>query len=276
MVERNAWYAIPTCNPGRAREVLPRWRAQGWGIALMVDEGRAPEFEALADVLFEANLFPGWCRTACFLSRYLVAFHGAKLVATGGDDIEPPVMGVQDVDRWSFEPFDAKPVSGDDAVRIMESHFPDGMGVVQPTGDDLDGVDRICGSPWFGLGWILMGYSGVGPVWPGYLQYYADEELKVVSEKLGMLAQRPDIRQVHHHWTRVGGWPKTDYQERNDRAFMGRDGELFACRRASGFPMSSVGDPGEQKRWPAPIVAQFEDGKYGGMLAGFGVRKVKP
>jgi len=206
------WYAIPSASPERAAKCLARWRDQGYLTAVLIDTGQPrPE----ADLVLEEALWPGYYRSVNQLVR---AIGNADIVVAGGDDLYPdPTRDAEELGLAFFR------------------RFSDGFGVMQPTGDDLDGTDRICGSPWFGAGWIARAYQGEGPFFPGYDVFFGDEELKNVTERLGVLWQRRDVVQYHDHWIRPGGPPKTDYQTRNDRFWAG-DKALFASRQAAGFP----------------------------------------
>jgi hypothetical protein len=99
----------------------------------------------------------------------------------------------------------------------------------------MDGVDRICASPWFGRGWLDRAYGGRYPVWPGYSNFFGDQELKEVSTKLKVLWQREDLVQYHDHWARPGGPEKTAYQKKNDASWK-RDENLYKSRMLAKFP----------------------------------------
>ncbi len=148
----------------------------------------------------------------------------ADVIITGGDDISPVMeKTAQEIALECFQ------------------KFPDGFFVMQPTGDDMPGVHNICASPWFGKGWIKRAYQGMHPVWPDYVAFYGDEELKEVAWRLKVLWQRDDLVQYHHHWARRGGPAKTDYQAANDK-WWDHDKAIFVKRKSQNFP----------KMWPVP------------------------
>lgn len=143
------------------------------------------------------------------------------------------------------------------------ARFPDGFGIMQPVGDTMDGTDRICGSPWMGRGWIDRANLGTGPLWSGYVGFYADEELFEVSRALrngdhSCLEQRADLCQFHEHWTRhgaPGAGSRPAYSEFS-QSWWTRDQELFKKRKEAGFPGSSplpaAGFPTARKILRAP------------------------
>jgi len=210
------WYAIPSASMIRAGACLHKWRRRGFRTAVMIDPGTVVDHTNLADRVICVDPYPGYWQASVMLCRDVL--DTADIVVCGGDDIYPdPDANPQRIAAEFYE------------------RFPDGFGVMQPTGDDLDGTDRICGSPWFGKAWIEEAYDRNGPFWPGYEAFFGDEDLFNVAKMLGVLWQRPDLTQFHDHWIRPGGPKKTDYQIRNDR-FWEYDQKLFNERKAAGFP----------------------------------------
>ncbi|HLO42593.1 MAG TPA: hypothetical protein VK176_16340 [Phycisphaerales bacterium] len=212
------WFAIPTANPAAAARNLPRWRAMGYRVAVLQDRRRFPVPEA--DLVFTPSTeYLGWGTSVSLLSRMLV-IAGADIVVTGGDDMQPdPRHRAEEIGRQFIE------------------HFGGTLGVMQPTGDDMPGVDRICGSPWLGRQWIIDGYGGMGPVPTCYRHFYADEELKLVAERQGKLWMRPDLVQHHEHWSRTG--------QRHEVAevlqtYWAEDQGTFINRQMCGFPGSML------------------------------------
>lgn len=208
------WYVIPSANPPRATECLARWKAQGYSTAVVVDQGMA---QVPADFWGQIQPYPGYFPTVNQLIQKL--WDQADLFVTGGDDMYPdPNLTAQELAAQFFE------------------RFPDGYGVMQPTGDrGIPGVDNICGSPWIGKAFIERTYGGKGPFWPFYYAYYGDEELCVVAKQLGVLWQRQDVTQHHAHFSRPGGLQKQPYQSHNER-YWKRDQTIFFERKRAGFP----------------------------------------
>lgn len=207
----SVWYAIPSANPLRADMCLAKWKERGYRTAVLLNCGFG---QAKADLVINSASYPGYWRATNALCRMI---GDADIVVAGGDDISPdPNANPQQVAREFYE------------------HFPDGFGVMQPTGDDLDGTDRICGSPWFGRAWLLESYRGRGPFCEDYIAFFGDEELFCVAQRLDALWQRVDLKQYHDHWMRGG--PQTDYQQGNLSAHWESDKRMFASRKAADWP----------------------------------------
>lgn len=186
----------------------------GYRTAVLIDQGAPRPRDA--DLILESSPWPGYYQS--FLRLVAAIGPRADIVITGGDDITPDFKRpAEAIGREFFE------------------RFPDGFGIMQPLGDDMPRSETICPSPWVGRGWIERAYGGRGPVWPEYIGFFGDQELKEVAEKLGVLWQRRDLIQYHDHWSRPGGPAKTEYQKRND-AYWAADEKLFYSRRAEGFP----------------------------------------
>ena len=213
-------YCIPTCNPERAATAASRWHAKGYLVYLECESGRGVSISAAgADHVLLLDEYPGYSVASSRLAK-LAVDGGADIVVFGGDDMDPDqTMTAQEI-----------------GVQYLE-HFQGSLGVMQPTGDspEIFGTDRICGSPWLGRDWVLRAYGGRGPLWPGSHQFFMDEELQNVAKKLGVLWQRPELTQKHHHWLLYGIQTKTDYQKSND-SWWTPDETLFKQRKAAGFP----------------------------------------
>ncbi len=205
---------FPSCNPERAATARDRWRAKGYAVHVWVEESFLASFEA--DSLVRSATYPGYWCAVNHLAKAAVA-SGADIVVAIGDDMDPDPRPAQDIGAEYL------------------ARFPDGFGVMQPTGDPLDGTDRICGSPWLGRGWVEEAYGGAGPLWSGYKQFYGDEELLNVATKLGVLWQRKDLTQYHHHW--VGGRVQPmHYQTRNSGLYWEHDQKMFFGRKKATWP----------------------------------------
>jgi hypothetical protein len=208
------WYAIPSASPERCRQTLPRWRAQGYKIAVLqnVERGEIP-----ADLAVWANAYPGWAESINILTRTVVP-RTAALVVSGGCDMLPDPN------------HDAQSLAGDFFRR-----FPDGFGVMQPHGDEFRNARHYCGSPFLGRGWIDTMYQGHGPMCGAYRHNWADLELYWVAKGLGALWERPDLTHWHEHLDRARavtpGWWTRNVQS-HDR----HDVELYLRRAGANFP----------------------------------------
>lgn len=217
-------YAIPTANADLATERLARWKARGYGTAVLAN---GPAYQAAvgnADRVFRCETYPGWARSVNILCSNLTA----DIVITGGDDMDPdPKADPQQVAREFVE------------------HFGGLYGVMQPTGDRWGEnesatspsgpvSERICGSPWMGREFYTRWNGGLGPLWPAYVHNFADEELCETLKLHGLLWQRRDLTHHHDHWLRTGR-RMPDYM-RAPMAAWDRDQKLLRQRKRTGFP----------------------------------------
>lgn len=217
----NVYVLIPTAQKEHVPRVLSQWRDRGYKVGLFCDPGFV---KVTCDMLIQSR-YPGVWKAWNMLAKTAFA-NDADVVVLAGDDMLPdPIRSAQVI-----------------ATEYLE-RFPAGFGVMQPTGDTqgelIDGqhnAGRICGSPWFGKQWCLSGYGGEGPVNGNYGAFYADEELQIITKGLGILWQRPDLTQLHLHWSFAGGLPRQEYHERNQKESWEADKALFEKRKAEGFP----------------------------------------
>jgi hypothetical protein len=204
----NVWVIFPSANHDKAEEAQRRWKAQGYNVATLFD-GSDP--------------YRGYWHSINRLVKDVG--NKADIFVAAADDIDPDMSAT------------AEEIGDDFLLR-----FPGGFGVMQPCGDPqgeiMDGkhaAARICGSPWFGRGWVERAYGGRGPMPTEYFHFYGDEELKNVAEKLGVLWMRPDLTQFHRHWS-WGHSKQADYQKRNSAGHWTKDRMTFMQRQAQGFP----------------------------------------
>lgn len=177
-------YALPSANEDMARKHLPNWIAQGYRVVVGQDRHR---FTIPGVEVFDLGpVYRGYA-TSCSLLIKMARLHDESVVVFGGDDMDP-------------DPHQ----TAEQIADIYFRHFPALDGILQPTGDSMDGTKRICGSPWVGLKWLRHANLGAGPFHPGYHHFYSDEELFDVASACGKLVQRDDLTQRHDHWTRRG------------------------------------------------------------------------
>lgn len=215
----NVYVLMPTAQKAHVPEVLGKWRDMGYKIGLFCDPGFV---KVQHDMLIQMP-YPGVWKAWNMLAKAAFA-NNADVVVLAGDDMLPdPIRSAQVL-----------------AVEYLE-RFPTGFGIMQPTGDtqgekigEQYNAGRICGSPWFGKRWCLDGYGGEGPVNGNYTAFYADEELQIIASGLGRLWQRPEVSQLHLHWS-WGHLPKQEYHDRNQKHWEA-DKALFDKRKVEGFP----------------------------------------
>lgn len=136
---------------------------------------------------------------------------------------------------------DMVPQRPDYARRIAElfaEHFPKGDGVLHLN-------DGRCGRNLNTLPMLDRRYfDRFGYVYnPAYTSLYADNEFQEVSERLGRAAYVDEVI-IRHDW--VGETCPDDLHRRNE-SFHHADGEVFARRKAAGFP------PGSPSPLPRPL-----------------------
>lgn len=215
------WFAIPTKkDPVGVAEAVAPWRGKGYKIALFRDACDAP---CEADLIVSGQ-YRGYPKAANELCHAVFREDAeADLLCVAGDDMHPPHL------------------EADQIADECTAHFGGTFGVMQCTGDrrgfDHSGraaAERICGSPFLGRDFCRRWNGGIGPFWPDYFHYYADEELHDVSMAAGILWQRQDLTIRHDHpiWT---GKPNPDYMQKALKGWR-NDEEIFKERKAFFFP----------------------------------------
>jgi hypothetical protein len=245
----NVWVVIPSRNIERAKSAVKIWQTAGYKVCCIFDmdttiPNRVDEFNSIfqkygdkkpidicvkdkiagADSELIYKKFPGYW-LACNEEVRILA-NESKTIVLAADDMEPdPNKHPSDIEKEIYE------------------KYPDGYCVMQPTGDDkngMDGVWRICGSPWFGIGWIREAYEGKGPCPLPPFAFYGDEHIFNVSKNQGVLWQRPDLSQFHNHWCRTDSkkTKRLDYQITNSDLWWDKDQKWFFDQRDKNFPGS--------------------------------------
>ncbi len=209
---------FPSANPARAATATERWHACGYEVNIWVEGDAFPD--SGADYLYRASIYPGYWQACNYLAHHAID-GGADIVVVIGDDIDPDPI------RTAAE------IGADYLAR-----FPAGVGIMNPIGDTLDGTDRVCGCPWLGRGWVRRSYLGKGPYWPGYGHFFGDTEMQILAQRMGILWQRQDVTQFHHHWSR--GEPIQPYQQATIGKWWKDDLQMFTERRDAGFPESGL------------------------------------
>ena len=223
MQETNVWVAFPSRNPERAKAANSLWQKRGYKTAIWMEPG-------METVGADYNLndkFPGYW-LACNKMVLDITNDSARnrTVVIAADDMHPdPNKSPEDIEHEIYE------------------KYTDGYCVMQPTGDDkngMDGVWRICGSPWFGIGWIKEAFEGRGPCPLPPFAFYGDEALFEIAKAQGVLWQRNDLNQFHDHWCRTDKFKtkRLDYQKTNSDLFWDKDKAWFMDQKEKGWPGS--------------------------------------
>lgn len=227
----NVYYCIPSARPpAEAEKCLSKWRAQGYSVAIVVDnKADADAKHDMADIIISASPegYRGYAQSVNgIVELVLGADKSCDWVVTGGDDTYPdPTKDADTIARecsahfhnhmecmyppnkpkWAWDlVFDQKRT---DMTKSPWATF----GVMQPTGDLYAdrSIERICGSPWMGREFCKRIYGGNGPLWPEFTHMFVDQHLQEVATKLGILWQRPDLTHHHEHFQRQGDYART-------------------------------------------------------------------
>jgi len=214
MSRPDVWFVIPSASAENCWRNLPAWRDMGYRIAVLQNGTRE---EVPADTVILADSYPGWAASVNRLFREAVP-RDCPVIVTGGDDTLP----------------DPRKRASEIAAEFL-AKFPDTFGVMQPSGDRYPVTDHYCSSPWIGRAWMERMYQGTGGLFQGYAHHWADTELYWLARSMGVHWDRPDLTQLHDHFSRRGKarpvyWIQS--VEKNDRS----DTQLFVARAAHAFP----------------------------------------
>jgi hypothetical protein len=201
---------FPSCNIKRARNATRKWKKQGYDVFIYLDNNM-PRVEG---AFCFWGIYPGWY-TACNVLCRIASDYDA--VVCIGDDMDPdPNKKAKTIVKECYKEY------GD-------------LWVMQPRGDKIQGND-ICGSPWLSAEWIRRAYKGMFALPGWYWHQFGDNEIQYVSNELGVLHNREDLIQYHHHWIRPGSKIKrTDYQIRFSQ-YWDSDQKIYKERLAAGWP----------------------------------------
>ena len=207
-------YALPSASLAAARKSLPAWKALGYRVVVLIDAAKYREYESLADISVPTHEYRGYPWAFSYLLRRGI-HRECDIIIAGSDDIWPDRHDPQEIASELFR------------------RFPDGFGVMQPTGDG-HGCEEICGSPWIGSSLASRINQGKGPFWGEYNHYFCDRELKEVTERLGVLWQRSEITQHHEHWSWTTGMRPTHMEMH--RQLHEHDKKVYLRRKSMDFP----------------------------------------
>lgn len=212
------WMVMPSRNQERAEHTLKLWRDKGYKVSIFLEPG----MKLVGSDLDYQDTFPGYWMACNLLCNKLVE-QGVDTIVLAADDLEPE-----------------QNKSPEEIRKEIYEKYSDGYCVMQPTGDDkngMDGVWRICGSPWFGIGWIKEAFEGRGPCPLPPFAFYGDELLFNVAKLQGVLWQRNDLSQFHNHWCRTDSkkTKRTDYQISNSNLWWDKDQKWFFEQRDTNF-----------------------------------------
>lgn len=239
---------VHLCMPSKrpAAEVyrrMQKWSDQGYHIVLQRDPGEGRGFPYFIHEVIERP-YLGYPEAVNFLAaRSLTMDPECQWIVCAGDDTDCDMAHTSDeIAAQCIGYFAESPTKGRGDWSAADYRRAGTFGVMQPTGDrwaDTQGViiERIAGSPWLGRSWCARINQGRGPLWPEYFHNWADEELKLVAEKLGVYWMRPDIIHYHEHSMRQPGGQWQEHQQGFSADYV-RMKPLFDARKKMNFPGS--------------------------------------
>jgi len=213
------WLCIPSARPDGG--TIGEWRDKGYRIAVWRDPGSP----ALKADYFVAKPYPGYAVATNHLVQAVMMIDSAcEWLIGGGDDVSPdlahsPEEIAEDCSSHFCELDQNRQVLNGSDIVILRASEVATFGVMQCTGDRWGAdepwarknwpqapayIDRICGSPWMGREFCRRANAGKGPLCEDYEHMYVDEHLQEYAKQLGILWQRPDLIQYHHHALRGG------------------------------------------------------------------------
>lgn len=213
---------------------IDAWRGMGYRVAIWRDIGDVP---VKADLVAWGQ-YQGYAKANNHLAREVMrADNAAQWLVFGGDDIWPDATK-----------------RADEIAAECTAHFDGTFGAVQFTGDRWGEdptlpnlhpmrtayIDRVCGSPWLGREWCQRANQGAGPFHPAFAHMFVDEFLQRSAQRLGVLWQRPDLKQEHKHWQREKRNMPAYLQRANSPAHWKESKAIFDALAADDF---AAGDP---------------------------------
>ena len=261
----SVWLVLPSARPAaEASACFAYWQEMGYRVCIMRDS--AEDVPTPIDALFTpepGSGYPGYSRAVNMMAKAVLQQDPAcDWIVCGGDDTYPDPNKTADeiaaecsvyfgIDQATFR-IESMTVSDQlneelsaDVTGTAHSTF----GVMQPTGDPWADfhkgkmsriIERIAGSPWLGRDWCLRAYQGNGPLCAEYTHCFADEELQLVAQRLGVFWQRPDLTHHHEHWSRTPNATRIPphLAEATSKSHWDKYKAIFDARKAAGFPGS--------------------------------------
>lgn len=249
----SVWLTVPSKRPpAEVEKWAQAWRAQGYLVALWLDDIDSPLVKSKTIDYFLVGRYPGYAEaTNSLMKEVMTKDPFANWLLVGGDDVYPEQNKRADEIAAECEGFFARCNGG----------FAPTLGIMQPTGDEFGAdpnhrdpamrgsyISRTAGSAWIGREAAQRMYSGNGPLWHEYRHMFVDAELRDVGVKLGIYWERPDLTQIHQHWGRplpgetMGQADRMpDFlAEANSPEHWRKFKALYEARRSAGFPGSGL------------------------------------
>lgn len=207
----SVWLLTPTVDAEKCGETFAKWKTAGYMTAAFVDAGAATPDHA--DVVVSAT----YCGYGAAINRlWEIVRRQALIIIPGGDDLYP--CTTRTVGELASDFF---------------ARFANGFGVMHLAQFDLSG-GASADHPWIGNAYASRVNGGRGPIWPEYWHWFNDQEAREVAERLGVFWRRPELGQLHDHWT-LHDKGRPPHLERIVHRWPDARA-LFLCRQASGFP----------------------------------------
>ncbi len=237
---------MPSARPAaEVNRVMAQWTERGYHIALQRDPGEGTGIEIDRGYVCERP-YAGYPESVNYLTRRTLEAHRECqwIICAGDDTLPDPTKTADEIAAQCSVHFAQRSASLADLNAATAETYRQAatFGVMQPTGDDWSDhlgriIERIAGSPWMGRSFCERINQGEGPQWHQYWHNWADVELQLVAQKLGVYWQRPDLTHYHDHaWRRNNG--KFDPHQAGFSADYTRMKPLFETRKRMNFPGS--------------------------------------
>jgi hypothetical protein len=212
------WAIFPSGNSTAAQICAEAWKAAGWRVAVLIDDDQP---DVVCDWLIREPKYSG---TGASFNKLLDAIGDWQIAACVNDDMFPTHCTAK---------------HAADTMRAVCG----GLGtnaVLQPVKEWFDAMQWCAPCPIIGREYGKRVNGGAGPWWPGYRNYFVDQEFRDVAIRNGCYYECKDLGIKHCHHTL--GFPDTLPPEKRkvNRMRHKADEQLYRQRLVAGFPGSGL------------------------------------
>lgn len=203
----DAWLCIPTVD-GRGSHFA--WKDLGFKVLAM-----APQEPMKVDDFIQCEHADYKGHPWGIYTTMKRAFdNGADICIIGSDDVWPTT------DRETY-------------LSHYLHRFPEYDGIMEPSGGKSEGERNLVIVGFVGREFFRRYNGGMGVYDLSYNHFYSDQELAIVSNKLGKLYKNDYIKFDHRHWTKTG--ENRPWYMGRWKALAPQDEANFDRRMADGF-----------------------------------------